>query len=133
MPADLKDRLDAAASENKRSLTAEVVHRLETSFLENIRLPEDLRRKLQFHAVSQQRSINEEVVEVLGTLYPEIPDPDELLQEIDDLISRAEDLERTHQYEMKNDSRFQHRISEHIGKLRERLITLLTVEQVDKK
>ena len=32
MPADLKDRLDAAAEENKRSLTAEVVARLEESF-----------------------------------------------------------------------------------------------------
>jgi predicted DNA-binding protein len=32
MPADLKDRLDAAASENKRSLTAEIVSRLEKSW-----------------------------------------------------------------------------------------------------
>lgn len=33
MPADLKDRLDAAALENKRSLTAEIVARLEGSFM----------------------------------------------------------------------------------------------------
>lgn len=34
MPADLKERLDAAAQENKRSLTAEVVERLESTFVE---------------------------------------------------------------------------------------------------
>lgn len=32
VPADLKDRLDAAAAEGRRSLTAEVVERLEESF-----------------------------------------------------------------------------------------------------
>ena len=32
MPADLKDRLDAAAAENKRSLTAEIVAALEEKY-----------------------------------------------------------------------------------------------------
>jgi uncharacterized protein (DUF1778 family) len=32
IPADLKDRLDHASTNNKRSLTAEVVARLEESF-----------------------------------------------------------------------------------------------------
>lgn len=132
MPADLKDRLDAAATENKRSLTAEIVQRLDASFLEVVRLPEELRRKIKFHADGQMHSVNEEILGMLNTLYPEIPQPDELLQEIDDLISRAEELERDHQHDVRTDVLWQNRISEHIGKLRERVVTLLSVEKADK-
>jgi predicted HicB family RNase H-like nuclease len=133
LPAPLRDRLSKAATETNRSMNGEIISRLEESFLETIRVPEDLRRRVQFHAISQGRSINDEVVGMLETLYPQIPDADELLQELDDMIARAEELERTNGYETKSDPLFIARISEHIGRLRERITTLLTVDKVDKK
>ncbi|MFT8711442.1 Arc family DNA-binding protein [Komagataeibacter rhaeticus] len=40
MPPALKDRIEKAARESNRSMTAEIVHRLEESFKENLRREE---------------------------------------------------------------------------------------------
>lgn len=68
IPASLKERLEHAASENKRSITAELVHRLEASFPQAPRDPDmkpDVQRVLdEFqlsiqHTVAAQRALEE--------------------------------------------------------------------------
>jgi hypothetical protein len=50
MPAELKVKLEAAAKENNRSLTAEIVYRLEQTFHAPLKADEIIRAVKQLHA-----------------------------------------------------------------------------------
>ncbi|MFY4697942.1 MULTISPECIES: Arc family DNA-binding protein [Burkholderia] len=66
MPASLKERLEQASSESKRSLNSEIVERLEGS-LDNVVLPltDELRHELTSSASMLGRSLESEIVERL--------------------------------------------------------------------
>lgn len=46
LPADLRDKLKAAAQQNHRSMTAEVVARLEDSFYRETMTPEQAKQRI---------------------------------------------------------------------------------------
>jgi len=126
MPAELKEKLEAAASRAKRSLTSEIVGRLEESFGLTFSLPQDLVNRLAFFAHSQGRSVADEIRETLDSLYPQIPTTKDILEEFDELLARAEELDAG------DDLLFRKRISEHLGKLRERFSSLASAGFVDR-
>lgn len=60
-PADLKRRLDEAAAANRRSLTAEMINRLEQSFAGAVLLPKQLLDRLQAEAEENHRDLESEI------------------------------------------------------------------------
>lgn len=80
-PADLKDRLDVAAQANKRSLTAEIVARLERSFADESELVELRAQAARDDEIFTQFHRNQE------TLLRRFRD---LAQRVDDLTAQRE-------------------------------------------
>lgn len=63
IPEDLKEKVEQASAENHRSMTAEIVARLEDSFRSPYpMLPEGLREELAIQAKSNMRSVNGEMI-----------------------------------------------------------------------
>jgi hypothetical protein len=54
MPADLKEKLEAVLPETNRSLNAEIVHRLESSFLHNPEVIDRQLRLTQFEGAAER-------------------------------------------------------------------------------
>jgi plasmid stability protein len=67
MPAELKARLEQAAKGNHRSVTAELVARLETSFSSDVAsfLPPGLRGRVEERAKLHNRSVADEIYVLL--------------------------------------------------------------------
>ncbi|WP_461383818.1 Arc family DNA-binding protein [Devosia indica] len=104
IPDELKTKIEAAAAKSRRSMTAEIVARLEeyealelgeeslTSFVQRqqkeidtlkrsgIKLPNGLWYRVDHAATRRQRSVQEEVVQALEQAYPApvVPELDEL-------------------------------------------------------
>lgn len=125
LPPGMRDRLKKAAEESNRSMNAEIIARLAESFDSPLRLPDHLLRRITYQAVSQGVSIQREVVGALNALYPEVPTVDDLLYEVDELISKSEKLNPS------DDKGFKARLHEYLGKLRERVYSLALMEEVE--
>lgn len=85
IPQELKDALDAAAAENKRSLTAEVVARLEMSLLTTPEQSGPLTAQVKNEVKKELDAAVSEVREELGQLRLElqqIPWAKELIEAI---------------------------------------------------
>lgn len=68
---ELRDRLKAAAEENARSMNAEIVQRLEFSFLSVPSLPKALYQRVEYAARSNHRSVEAEIEIALRKSFPE--------------------------------------------------------------
>lgn len=83
MPDGMRERIKIAAERNGRSMNAEIVARLDESFLDAVRLPDDLRVRIESSANNNQRSVSGEVLQVLNQYFPPEPSVYELLDSID--------------------------------------------------
>lgn len=70
IPELLKNQIEAAAEQNSRSMTAEIVARIEESFQAPVILPEGLRERVQQYAARHGRTITEEVLRLLEREFP---------------------------------------------------------------
>ncbi|ENU56740.1 hypothetical protein L291_2497 [Acinetobacter guillouiae MSP4-18] len=57
IPVDLKDRIDLAAAENKQSITAEIVERLESSFSNEVTISSDIMETLEQSNDRMERAV----------------------------------------------------------------------------
>lgn len=65
IPTKLKEEIEKAAQENERSITAEIVHRLEQSFEPEVRVSETLEFELMMQSYLEQAKQIKELKEML--------------------------------------------------------------------
>lgn len=70
IPEDLKQLVEAEAERNNKSMTAEIVARLEMSFNEPVMLPEGLRERISAYASRHERTVTEEVIRLMEREFP---------------------------------------------------------------
>jgi hypothetical protein len=70
IPEQLKKRVEASAASNERSMTAEIVDRLERSFDLGLSLPSDLESRIRRVAKGNGRTVEEQALETLKESYP---------------------------------------------------------------
>lgn len=122
VPADLYAALQDAARD--KSINAEIIARLEASFAGAIRVSPDLKRRIDFFAKSNGVSLQEEITVTLENLYPEIPQIDEILDQIELLLNRTEKLE------LGDDKLMRKRVTENLNKLHEHYSALSSLEKM---
>lgn len=93
LPSDLRDRIKAAAEAQNRSMNAELVERLETSFAHtSLRslLPERLGDRISIEAELKGLTLESEVINVLFEKYPDPPKgyEENLMDVMRDILSR---------------------------------------------
>lgn len=82
IPEELKKAVEEAADANRRSMTAEIVSRLEQSFRAPLVLPEPLLERIRIYAERQGRTANEEILQLLEREFPEQWPIDRRLQDL---------------------------------------------------
>lgn len=87
IPEELKRKIEAAAEAHGQSMTAEIVSRLDDSFMIPVRLPEDLFSRITLYAERHLRSAEEEIVRLLEREYPEQWQIDERMKYLADMLS----------------------------------------------
>ncbi|UKE66266.1 Arc family DNA-binding protein [Xanthomonas graminis] len=92
LPAELKARLENSAKEQGRSLTADIVWRLEQSFELSPSLSEDLRRRVAEAASASGRSFDAELVFWLESYMARRAKEEKSIQEFNAVL---EDLTRS--------------------------------------
>jgi hypothetical protein len=70
LPEALKAAVEQAAEENRRSMTAEIVTRLEQSFEEPLVLPDYLVSRIAPRAKQRKITLRAEIIETLEAAYP---------------------------------------------------------------
>lgn len=65
IPTKLKEEIEKAAQENERSITAEIVHRLEQSFEPEVKVSETLEFELMMQSYLEQAKQIKELKEML--------------------------------------------------------------------
>lgn len=95
LPFALKEKIEAAASQNNRSINAEMVDRLETSFEGPVVLPRGLARRVEVYAASQGRTLSDEVILTLARRFPEARSPDKRFAEILAILSGLRHRDQT--------------------------------------
>lgn len=68
IPTKLKEEIEKAAQENERSITAEIVHRLEQSFEPEVRVSETLEFELMKRSYLEQSAQIKELRDMLKDL-----------------------------------------------------------------
>lgn len=90
LPDGMRDRIGVEAKSNGRSMNAEIVARLEDSFLEAVRLPDDLKSRIQASATQNMRTLSAEVLQILLQYFPPEPTLDEILDNIEFVLAWRE-------------------------------------------
>lgn len=70
LPDDLREDLKSAADKSGRSVTAEIIDRLEGSFRNYVYLPARLERRVERDAARNQLSYREQLISALEKIYP---------------------------------------------------------------
>lgn len=70
IPEHLKNQIEDAAERNSRSMTAEIIARIEESFQDPVILPEGLRDRVRLYAERHERTLAEEVLRLLDREFP---------------------------------------------------------------
>ncbi|MBB5041874.1 Arc family DNA-binding protein [Shinella fusca] len=86
IPEDLKRQIEQQAERNARSMTAEIVQRLEESFREPLILPTALRERIKMYAERNDRTANEEILRLLNREFPVQWPASERLEYLADLL-----------------------------------------------
>jgi plasmid stability protein len=82
LPDELRDKLRQTSDESGRSVTAEIIARLEASFHDSVMLPEALASRVGSYASDHGRTLGEEVVRVLEQKFPAPRSPDDRFAEV---------------------------------------------------
>ncbi|KAF1704042.1 Arc family DNA-binding protein [Pseudoxanthomonas suwonensis] len=94
LPRDLKAKLEEAAKSHGRSLTAEIVRRLEASF--SFEIPSGLMVLLQAEARAAGRSLNAEIIQRLMGAGAPLPAQVKQKAVLDALVDAAGEVVRWH-------------------------------------
>lgn len=70
IPEHLKHQIEEEAERHERSMTAEIVARLEESFQGPVVLPEGLRERIRVYAERHERTVDDEVLRLLEREFP---------------------------------------------------------------
>ncbi len=71
LPDELREALKQASDESGRSVTAEIINRLEQTFAgEQAMIPASLMDRIRAYAARHDRTANEEILRILEREYP---------------------------------------------------------------